>query len=75
MVILSFIYFHFTSVLYYDLFYSFSKLLLGKLGNSKHSYLNQDNVLNDLNWLGRTILVIVFSILFWVLEFPDCDKY
>ena len=68
MVILSFIYFHFTSVLYYDLAYSFSKLLLGKLSNSKHSYLNQDNVLNDLNWLGRRILVIVFSVLLWAFR-------
>lgn len=72
---LSFIYFHFTSVLYYDLVYSFWKLLLGKLSNSKHSYLNQDNVLNNLNWLGRRILVIVFLVCFGLLDFPDCDKY
>lgn len=53
--------------------YSFCNLLLGKLANSKLGQLFESGRCSLMTLIGwkEKILVIVHSILFGVLEFPD----
>lgn len=73
LIILLFLRVYFPSVLWHGVVYSFCNLLLGKLSNSKLGQLFESGRCSLMTLIGwkEKILVIVHSILFGVLEFPD----